>query len=78
MNILCITLLLNDKVHATPADFGLTFKPIPVIDISFFFISVFQVNNLSFNVNNWVIEKITKPLGVYCVITHNHRFFSTE
>ena len=32
MIVLCITLLLNDRVQAIPADFGKTIKPIPVID----------------------------------------------
>ena len=32
MNILCNTLLPNDRVHAIPADIGQTIKPIPVID----------------------------------------------
>ena len=32
MNILCNTLLPNDKVQAMPADFGKIIKPLPVID----------------------------------------------
>ena len=33
MNILCNTLLPNERVHANPADIGKTIKPTPVIDI---------------------------------------------
>ena len=32
MVISCKTLSPNDRVHAIPADFGKTIKPIPVID----------------------------------------------
>ena len=32
MIIFCNTLLANERVHAIPADFGKTIKPIPVFD----------------------------------------------